>query len=227
MSASESGWADPPPGYQEFLSDLSHELRTPLTVVRGAATILLQSTGEIPMERQIEMLELIDRQAEVMSDRMDDLVALAGLDGGTLRLHLTEVHIEEVLEEVTQWASRRLAGRSLEVSGSGAGVLADRDRLLQVVRCLVDNAIRRTAEKGTIWVATLAGTAQPSIRVQDDGPSVAGAADELFARPPRIGEGNLGPHLARGLARAMGGDVTAEVGDSGGTVFSITLRGID
>ncbi|HEV2953837.1 MAG TPA: HAMP domain-containing sensor histidine kinase [Candidatus Dormibacteraeota bacterium] len=218
--ATTAGGDRPTPPLVEWLADLSHELRGPLTVVRGAATLLLDSGEALTDQRRAEMLQMIDRQAETMSERLDDLVTLASIESGVLVTHPGRVELADLLSDLLDWLGRRQELRKLEVSAAARelAVWADREYLHQILRCLLDNALRRTPSDGQIRITAALDGQQGILTVADSGPlrPESVKAFEPARRGPRL-------HLARELVRAMGGDLVLASGSDGLTAFSVTL----
>jgi signal transduction histidine kinase len=212
----------------ELISAVGHDLRSPLTVIRGAATLLLQAHGQMPAERQLAMLRLIEQHTETMSELVEELITAAHLDAGDLDLRLEPVEVAPVLEEVVDWARRQDASRPILVLGPAPGlaVRADPERTAQVLRALVGNAFAQAPDSD---VEILVEDQPDSIRigVLDRGSDVPAAQRKrLFDRlsqPPERGGPRLGLYVARGLARAMGGDVTFEGRSGGGSALWFTL----
>lgn len=210
---------------RSFLLSVSHELRTPLTAIRGYSEAL--DEGVLPSERAGKVIRT---EAARLERLIMDLINLARLDQRRFDIHAEPVDLVEISRES---ATRHLArahdlGVLLHVEGHRpAPALADRDRLLQVVSNLVENALRCTPPGGSVTLAAAPG----ELRVKDTGPGIATdevsrAFDRFFLyrryngqRP--VGTG-LGLAIVRELARAMGGDV-AVASSSSGTEFTIRL----
>lgn len=210
-----------------LINTLGHDLRSPLTAVRGAATLLLQGLDEIPREKQITLLAIIDRRVLQMSDRIEDIIAVCHLDAGDL-----SVFMERVLAE-------RIVARSVDPDhpqGDGPvdvtpprpdlHVQADLERATQVLRALIANAHRFAEPGAPVEVSVEEGSDEVHFVVADRGPGLEpaqrAAAFERLWHGPGGGPG-LGLYLARGVARAQGGDVTVEPRPGGGSRFFFTL----
>ena len=214
----------------ELISMVGHELRNPLTVIRGAATLLLQTQNQMPLERRQAILRLIEQHSEAMSDLVEDLITVAHLEAGDTDLMLEEVEVAKVVEKVVEWA-RRQDSRPIVVLGSEPAlqVRGDRERIDQVLRALVGNALRH-APSSDVEISVRSDNRRVRIGVLDRGPGVP-AADrqrvfERFARVTELSSASgagLGLFVARGLARLMNGDVTLEARRDGGSAFWFTL----
>ncbi len=204
-------------------------MRTPLTLIRGAATLLVSSYEQLPPDRALQMLRLIELGVETLTDQVEDLIASYHLEAGDLRLQVERVEVARIIEPVLD-AVRRREERPIELVGveRRVQVKADRERAMQALRALVTNAVRFSPSGQPVEVTVSGGRKQVTIEVQDRGPGIPARDRELvferFARLPRAGAGaGLGLYLARGLARAMGGDVGFRPRRDGGSVFWFTL----
>lgn len=189
---------------REFVADAAHELRTPVAGLQTAAETLIQLGPDATAEQREELELLLVRESRRAGTLVADLLELSRIDAG-LQLHLAPVDLRELAE--AQAARVRLTAPDVTVEVCGAGtVTADGDRLTQVLTNLVDNARQAGAHALRISVAPT------GVLVEDDGPGVPPAArDRIFARlvhgPHSKGAG-LGLAIARGVARAHGGDLT-------------------
>jgi two-component system, OmpR family, sensor kinase len=210
---------------RSFLLSVSHELKTPLTAIRGYAEAL--DEGVLTPER---VGKVIRTEAARLERLIMDLINLARLDQRRFDVHAEPVDLAEISQDcATRHAARARELRvRLHVRRHGAApALADRDRLVQVVSNLVENALRCTPPGGTVTLAAAAG----ELRVKDTGPGIAPeevprAFDHFFLyrryngqRP--VGSG-LGLAIVRELVLAMRGDV-ALASSNGGTDFTIRL----
>ncbi|MFF0345414.1 sensor histidine kinase [Kribbella sp. NPDC004875] len=196
---------------REFVADAAHELRTPVAGLQTAAETLIQLGPEATAEQREELELLLVRESRRAGTLVGDLLELSRIDAG-LQLHLTQVDLRHLAD--AQVARLRLVAPDVKVEVDGtATVSADPERLTQVVANLVDNARQAGAHSIHITVA------QTGVLVEDDGPGVPPEArDRIFDRlvhgPHSKGAG-LGLAIARGVARAHGGDLTVEDRDNG------------
>jgi signal transduction histidine kinase len=211
---------------RSFLMSVSHELKTPLTAIRAYSEAL--GDGVLTHERAGAVIR---REANRLERLVSDLINLARLDQRRFDIHVETLDLAELARESTiRHASRasELGVRlDLQEQDGSAPAFADRDRLLQAVSNLVENALRCTPAGGTVTVATAPG----SITVTDTGPGIAPedvprAFDRFFlyrrynGRRP-VGSG-LGLAIVRELAVAMSGDVAVASSEQG-TMFTIRV----
>jgi two-component system sensor histidine kinase BaeS len=210
---------------RSFLLSVSHELKTPLTAIRGYSEALDEGVLTPGHAGKVIRTEAARLERLIM-----DLINLARLDQRRFDVHTEPVDLAQIAGEcATRHAAR---ARELQVrlqvrQHDAAPALADRDRLLQAVSNLVENALRCAPPGGTVTLAASPG----ELTVKDTGPGIAPhevprAFDRFFLyrrydghRP--VGTG-LGLAIVRELARAMGGDV-AVASSSRGTEFTIRL----
>lgn len=216
----------------ETLRVLGHELRRPLTVIRGASTLLVEDAEALPPESRQQMLAMIDRSAAMMSDLLDDLHAAVHLDAGDIEYFVEPVDVAGLVGEAVELARRDSPDRRVEVRGLDAGDLeveADREQAVRALRALVANALHFSPPDALVEVVVGGEDGWLSLDVRDRGPGFPAAgrerAFEKFTRMDQhAGGAGLGLYLARGLARGMGGDVTVNDREDGGSVVCFTLR---
>lgn len=212
-----------------LINTLGHDLRSPLTVVRGAATLLMQSIDEMTPEKVDELLRIIDRRVVQMSDRIEDILAVCHLDAGDLSVYVEPIPATVLLERALG-PEERPWERAVAVAdrpAEGLEVEADEERAVQVLRALVANAYRFSPSEQAVELAVREIGDRVRFEVRDRGPGVV-AADQakVFERlwhGPEGGPG-LGLYMARGLAAAMDGVVGLEEREGGGSTFWFSLK---
>ena len=219
---------------RRFLMSVSHELRTPMTSVRGFAEAIADGTAPDPQGAA----SVIVSEAQRLERLVADLLQLATLDARTFSLSLRPVDLAEVVADAAAGLEPLAARHGLRIEGAepaeGAApveVLADPDRLAQVVSNLVENAIGFAGSVVRLRVWSLGG-ASGGVAVEDDGPGIDPAElphvlDPLWRSPSRpssrqVGTG-LGLAIVAELVAAMGGRVEVESPEGGGTRVSVLL----
>jgi|CXWL01.1.fsa_nt_gi signal transduction histidine kinase len=218
-----------------FLSDVSHEIKTPLTLIRGEAEIALRRTGaEVAEQRQA--LRHVKDLSDQIAFLVEDLLFIARQRDAAAPLNKVEVDVADLLNgaRLDALALARVRDQRVEVSlpEFPARVRADRDRLRQALLILLDNAARYAAQGGLIELAAAQDSGRIRISVANDGPGIEAGelpyvfdryfrgSDALRSAPGGVG---LGLVLARAIARAHNGDVSAASVPGQRTVFSLDL----
>lgn len=215
---------------RSFLHDAAHELRTPLTGVQAAAERVLRDDPDREVRERV-LLTLV-RESQRAGRLVDDMLLMAGIDRG-LDLERRELDLSDLAAEVVAGQRLRHPAATFDVVGGAAPTTGDRDRLTQVVGNLLDNAVTAAGPHARVEVATVVEDDAVVLRVRDDGPGVAAADRErIFERLVRLDESRsthrggvgLGLPIARGLARAHGGELRCvDPGPAGGAVFELRL----
>jgi signal transduction histidine kinase len=206
---------------RRFVSDASHELRTPLALVRTEVELALEAPRS---ERDLEAaLRSVGEEADRLSQLAEDLLLLARLDEGVLRLRTESIELTVLLAGVAVRYERRAreAGRRIETDGGGLHTELDRPRVEQALGNLVENALRHGA--GPIRLAAVEDPDGIVLHVMDEGagfpPGFAPRAFERFSRgdEARSGPGaGLGLAIVKTVAEAHSGSVGAGTRPGGG-----------
>jgi two-component system, OmpR family, phosphate regulon sensor histidine kinase PhoR len=220
---------------QEFIANASHELRTPLTAIRGYVESLLEGAVEEPA-RARPFLEVIARHAERMSRLVDDLMDLSNIETGRLQLDRQPVSLSQMGEQVVALhrdvTSKKGIDLQLEVPPDLPAVLADRDRLQQILINLVDNAIKFTPAGRVSLSAHKASSTRVEVTVADTGTGIPSIdlprITERFYRVDRgrareQGGTGLGLSIVKHLVHAHGGELNIESELGRGTRATFTL----
>jgi signal transduction histidine kinase/CheY-like chemotaxis protein len=219
----------------EFLMTLSHELRTPLTAIHGWVRML--STGVVGPEEQGRALTTIERNARAQTRLIDDLLDVSRAISGKLRLDARPVNVVDSVRSAIDTLTPALDAKSIRVETSfdhDAGtILADPDRVAQIVWNLLSNAIKFTPEDGVVRVAVTRAGTNVEITVTDSGIGIrAEFVPYVFERfrqadagsRRRYGGLGLGLAIVRHLVELHGGTVTAESeGEGKGASFRVRL----
>ncbi len=227
MDRLESGFRQ----QREFISDASHELCSPLTVLRGRIELLGRRSSE---GRTAEEAEELLREVSRMDRLVEDLLTLAQAERGTL-LQPRRVPLGDLLDDLRR--DMPLLGASrFEVDCQARGTIeVDPDRIAQVLRNLVSNAVRHCGPEGTVRVSVSSGDGGASFAVSDDGPGIPpDRLERIFDRFYRTDEGRgraeggsgLGLAIARAIVEAHGGRISAESTPGEGATIRFELPGL-
>lgn len=217
---------------RRFVADAAHELRTPLAGISAAAEAVLQQPGDGNPEARQRLLMVLGREAHRAGRLVDDLLDLARIDSG-LSLHTEQTELRQLVEGQAERVRLMHPELTISVTGPAVTVNADSSRIGQVVANLLNNACQFSPPRGSVRVVVSHSGSTARVAVHDSGPGVPAAQRErIFGRLVRLdGEGSrgsgagLGLPIARGIARAHGGDVTCEPAGAGG-VFVLTLPAV-
>jgi signal transduction histidine kinase len=214
---------------REFIANASHELRTPLFSLGGFLELL--SDEELDAETRREFLAETRAQVERLTRLATDLLDLSRLDAGQLHVEETEVDVAAAAYTVAEEfrAVAEAGGHNLRVSADGpVHAVADEQRLVQIARVLVENALRHTPPGTPLEISAAQEDVRAVLVVRDKGPGVPEADQEhLFERFYRAEGGHasgsgLGLAIASELATKMGGALTVSSAP-GETVFRLEL----
>ena len=216
-----------------FVSDASHELRTPIAVIQGYAN-MLDRWGKSDEKTLIESIDAIKGESDHMKTLIEHLLFLARGDSDTIRLQLENFNVSELLEEVIKEA--RLIDQSHQYEfeqGEPVWIVADKQLVKQVLRILVDNAMKYSLENEKIILKLKKDNDQIHIVVQDNGvgikpQDVPHIFDRFYrsdeSRDKKTGGSGLGLAIAKWIIEKHGGhfEVISRVGI--GTRITVTLK---
>jgi two-component system phosphate regulon sensor histidine kinase PhoR len=219
----------------EFVANVSHELRTPLTCIKGYLETLLDGALEDSAHAR-RFLEVAGTHAERLDRLIDDLLELSNIESGRVTLVPVRLDLDEVVAGMAAMFERRTVQNRLTLVRAvrpGLAVRADRDRLVQILVNLVDNAVKFTSEGGRIRIeAALGSDGRVEITVRDTGVGIPSTdlprITERFYRVDRtrsreVGGTGLGLAIVKHLVQAHGGELRIESALGSGTAVSFTL----
>ena len=216
---------------RSLVTDVAHELRTPLTNLRCQIEAI--QDGLQPADAAT--IRSLHEETLILSRLVTDLQDLAMAEAGRLPLQKGPVDAAEAVEAALASVRPLAEGRGVTLRadiGEPLVVTADRERLGQILRNLLTNAVTHTPEGGMVSVATRRDGAGVTIAVRDTGPGIAldhlaRIFDRFYradsSRARATGGSGLGLAIVKQLVEAHGGAVRAENGPSGGAVFIFTL----
>ncbi len=221
----------------EFLSGMSHQLRTPMNAILGFGQ-LLEMAQLSPHDR--ESVQQILRAGEELLDMINAVLDFAKIEARRLTVSIEPVDVGEVAGETLELARPMAVRREVSLESTVAlepavFVLADRDRLKQVILNLLSNAIKFNRPGGSVVVSTEeSGDGRVGVRVTDTGQGIpADRLARLFApfesmsaEYTRERGAGLGLALARRFVEAMGGAILVESTVGVGTSFLVTLPAV-
>ena len=217
---------------RSMLADIAHELRTPLSVLRGNLEAMLDGL----LEPRHEQLSVLHEQSVALSRLIDDLRTLSLAAEGHLELHRQPTDVAElarrVVGEMEAGAKEREIALSVEAPEGLPRPALDSDRIGQVLRNLIDNALRYTPASGRVRVTVRPQAEGVTVTVSDTGAGIARedlphVFDRFYradgSRTRATGGSGLGLAIVKQLVEAHGGEVRAESDPGRGSVFSFAL----
>jgi len=217
----------------EFLAIVSHELRTPLTAIKGCARTLLRHGTTLEPAVAHQLLEDIDQEAERLHRLVENLLELSRAGQGTPVLRVAPTAIDGLIRRVVADVTPKAGERRFRLKLAAGLPLPriDAVQVEQVVRNLLDNAVKYSPRRGTIDVGAAQVAHAIVVTVSDDGPGVAPELGErIFERffhvePPdmNVGGAGLGLAICRRFIELHGGTIELEPARARGASFRFTL----
>jgi len=220
----------------EFLASMSHELRTPLNAIGGYAELLAMGIRGPLNAEQAQDIARIRRSQQHLLTLINDVLNFAKVDAGQTEYRMTAVPVDETLRDTESMIAPQILAKGLHYSYKGGdkshSVLADPEKLQQIVLNLLGNAVKFTEPGGTITLSSEAVGNCIEIRVADTGLGISPEKLERIFDPfvqaerrlnqPVQGVG-LGLAISQDLAQAMDGKVTVESVLGEGSTFTLSL----
>lgn len=221
----------------DFVSTVSHELRTPLTSISGSLGLLQSGAMGSLSDKAAGMVRIAYKNSERLARIINDILDIGKLEAGQLALQLVSIPLSELLRqsvEINAAYAEKYQVRFLMNGGPTEDrVMADPDRLMQVVTNLLSNAAKFSPPGADVLIRLMPGAATVRIEVEDSGAGIPEAfQDHVFekfaqadASPTRRFEGTgLGLSIARKLIEAMDGSIGFTTVVGRGTIFYLELR---
>jgi len=216
----------------EWVSVVSHEFRTPLTGIQAFSELLRDEA--FPLEQVREFAADINREAERLSRMIGDLLDLERMEAGQMTITLAEVDLNVLVEEAIMSSGPDTSHHTLlrELDPTLPVLIADRDKLTQVIVNLLGNAIKYSPDGGDVTVGTSCDTSLAHLWVRDQGIGIpADDLEAIFRRYTRLESGynvsikgtGLGLPIVRQIAELHGGQAWAESEAGVGSTFHVTL----
>jgi len=222
----------------EFLSRMSHELRTPLNAILGFGQLLERQN---PTDTQRTRVTHIISAGRHLLNLINEVLDISRIEAGHLQLSLEPVCVADAVEEALSLMRPLAAERGTELAMAApldqkSYVMADRQRLKQVILNLLTNAVKYTPPEGKVAVScTASGAGLMRIVVTDNGDGIAAAKlarlftpfDRLGAEQTTVEGTGLGLALCQCLMDAMNGSIGVDTTVGQGSTFWVELRSVD
>jgi signal transduction histidine kinase len=216
---------------RDLIANASHEFKTPLFSLAGFLELI--DEGNVNADEQREFLQLMRQQVDRLRNLAVSMLDLSRVEAGSIEIQPEDVDLEAVARSVLDEFQVQAQAKELTLAvddGEAVTAWCDEQRLAQVLRALVDNAVKFSPQGSSVRVATQAEASWATIVVSDDGPGIPAAElPHVFERFHRGSEerattsgAGLGLSIARELTEMMGGGIRADSG-GGGASFSVRL----
>ncbi|MDH4100784.1 MAG: ATP-binding protein [Nitrospirota bacterium] len=220
----------------DFFSAMSHELRTPLASIREGISLLSDGAGGQVTEKQRRLLAIISEESDRLISLVNTLLDLAKMEAGMMPLHCAKADmlplVQRVIKEMEPLAVGKGVTLGFESESSLALVNMDNERVLQVIRNLLGNAVKFTAAGSEVMITTEMSEGELVVSVKDAGPGLL--EDErsvifekfrqgISANSVAIKGTGLGLAIVKQVVSAHGGKVWVESRPGEGSTFSFSL----
>lgn len=221
----------------EFLSMVSHELRTPLTSIKAYTETLLYMVEENDIESEKEFLNIINEESERLSRLINDVLDLSKIEAGKMTFIIQEedlvILINKAIKNMFGFANEKKIKLIAETEEENIKVLIDKDRMLQVLANLINNAIKFTPEEGTVRLITkIIDENFVELSVKDNGVGIREEdkerifekfkqSEDILTR--QAGGTGLGLPICKNIIEYHGGKLWVESEYGNGSEFKFTL----
>jgi len=219
---------------KDFVANVSHELKTPITAIKGFADTLLEGAVD-DKEHALRFIQTIKSNSERINSLVDDLMTISKIELGVIKVEKSLIDVTDVFETVTELFRDKAKAKDLFLQASPdpdiLQINADKNRLIQILTNLVDNAVKFT-DKGGVTIGTEKNDDRAVIFVEDTGMGVPGKylqrlGERFFrvdpARSRKMGGTGLGLAIVKHLIKAHGWTMQIESVYGQGTKVSIFI----
>lgn len=220
----------------DFFASMSHELRTPLTSIKEGTGLLLDGVGGATTEKQRKLLAIITEESNRLISLVNTFLDLSKMEAGMMRYDFEMSHIEPLVKravaEITPLVEAKQIQLESLVDGAMPVVRLDPERILQVLRNLMGNAVKFTPKGGQVSIAAKIHDRNLEVSVKDSGPGIPaeslGSIFEKFSQGNHAGANNrqgtgLGLAIAKNIITSHGGSIWAESQMGSGSKFVFVL----
>ncbi len=221
---------------RSFVANVSHELRSPLTSMKGFLEAM--QDGTIPPENYPEYIEIVLNETRRMVTLVNDLLDLARIESGTIQLHFEVFDVNELIRRTLLTFEARLVENEMEMEVRFAqeqcSVYADPAQIGQVLRNLIDNAIKYSPKGRSLFVSTYSMRKTVYVTVRDNGIGIPQEdvphvfdrfykVEKAHTPTPQMGSG-LGLSIVKRIIESHGQSITVRSARGRGTQFTFTLE---
>ncbi len=219
---------------RRFIADASHEMRTPIAALKGMLELLDDGAKDVPAVRD-DFIHTMQVEADRLGRLVADLLTLAQLEAGSLRLKVVPEEAAELLGDVARimhpLADQRGVTLAVEIADPDLRVMADRDKVVQVLLSFTDNALKHSEQGSSVHLRARQHADSVRLEVADEGsgiePEQLARVFERFYRADaaRAGGGGagLGLAIAKEIVEAHGSSIDVTSAPGQGTTFGFDL----
>ena len=224
---------------REFLGEVSHELKTPIFAIQGFIHTLIDGAMDDPRVRK-KFLKKAMKNSDRLSNLVEDLLVITQAESGEMEVRVRRFQVIELIQDVLDSfeykftkKNRNIQHSLFENSHENSFVLADEERIRQVLTNLIDNAIKYGNQEGTVKISLDSDEEKIYVSVEDDGPGIEEEhLDKIFRRFYRVdksrsrekGGTGLGLAICKHLMSAHGEKITVDSTVGKGTTFTFSLK---
>ncbi len=220
----------------DFFAYMSHELRTPLTAIKEGTGLLLDGVGGDTTEKQRKLLGILAEESNRLINVVSSLLDLSKMEAGMMVYDFEVTHVDPLIKravaEITPLVEAKRIRLESEVEAMLSPVRIDPERILQVLRNLLGNAVKFTPNGGMVRIAAKPADGKLAISVKDSGPGIA--AESLTSIFEKFNQGSrqspytrqgtgLGLAIAKTIITTHGGKIWAESELGKGSTFVFVL----
>jgi two-component system sensor histidine kinase GlrK len=220
----------------DFYASMSHELRTPLTSIKEGTGLLLDGVGGQTTEKQRKLLSILAEESNRLIGLVNSLLDLSKMEAGMMAYNLEKTNlaplIKKAVGEITPLVEAKEIKLDTEIPDDLPAVKLDPERILQVLRNLIGNAVKFTPKSGQVKVAARSVNETVEVAVKDTGPGIAPESLATIFDKFRQGSSNgaasangtgLGLAIAKHIVTFHGGKIWAENHPDQGSSFIFVL----
>jgi two-component system sensor histidine kinase GlrK len=220
----------------DFFASMSHELRTPLTSIKEGTGLLLDGVGGETTERQRKLLAIVAEESNRLIGVVNSLLDLSKMEAGMMSYEFEMVHIDPLVRRAISEITPLVEAKQIELQSAIESKLPaarlDPERILQVLRNLIGNAVKFTPNGGQVRVSARPVNGKLEVSVKDSGPGIP--AESLTTIFEKFSQGKpksfltrqgtgLGLAIAKSIINSHGGEIWAESQLGEGSTFVFVL----
>ena len=217
-----------------FISVISHELQTPIAIIKGYASTLARPDAVLEQETLRSRLQAIEEEADSLNKLVSNLLYASRIQAGGLQMDIAPLDLASLVQKVAHRLGVKSPGVTvrLELPAHLPTVMADRDRIEEVLQNLLDNALKYSPKRRVVTVSCHSTSDEVIVSVSDQGMGIAlRDQEQIFDRFHRVDNSStrstqgagLGLYICRAIVEAHGGTIWVESVLHQGSTFSFSL----